>query len=272
MAPENSDGNRLEERSAGGAQDGSAASDTTSTETPVTETSASETSASLDDASPHLRAPKQERSRRTLQRIVQAALQLIGERGVEETSVQDIVQRADSSVGSFYARFEGKEDLLRYLEDRLWSDAEQRWQDALQAHAWDELELDDLVETVVRLLLQAYRAGARARRVLESRKGSEGVSDAARTFHQQLRSGIRELLLAHAEDMSHPDPELAVDLGLAVIVGAIREFEESADLTPVLPGLEDDRRIAELARLYKAYLGTANPRDGNQMDFFDIWG
>jgi AcrR family transcriptional regulator len=225
----------------------------------------------LDD-SPHLRTPKQARSRKTLKRIVDAALTLIAERGVEETSIQDIVREANSSVGSFYARFEGKEDLLCYLEDRLWSDAERRWHDALESHAFDELDLDDLVETVVRLLLESYRAGARTRRVLESRKGVDGPSDAARAFHLRLRSGIRDLLMAHADAMNHPDPRLAIDVGLAVVVGAIREFEESPELASVLPDLGDDARCAELARLYKAYLGTTNPRDGNQMDFFDIWG
>lgn len=231
-----------------------------------------DSAASPPEASPHVRAPKQERSRRTLERIVQAALTLIGERGVEDTSIQDIVRQADSSVGSFYARFEGKEDLLRYLEDQLWSDAERRWQEALESHPWTELDLDDLVETVVRLLLEAYRAGARARRVLESRKGIDGPAPAARDFHLNLRSGIRELVLAHADEMSHPNPELAVDVGLAVLVGAIREFEEASDLAAVLPELDDDRRVAELARMYKAYLGTANLREGTQMDFFEIWG
>lgn len=225
----------------------------------------------LED-SPHLRTPKQERSRRTLKRIIDAALALIGERGVEETSIQDIVARAESSVGSFYARFEGKEDLLRYLEDRLWRDAEARWTEALSAHDWSALEFDDLVETVVRLLLESSRAGARARRVLESRKGIDGPSEAAREFHRTLRAGIRDLMLAHLSEMNHPDPPLAIDVGLAVVVGAIREFEESPELTAVLSGLDDDRRVAELARMYKAYLGTSNPREGTQMDFFDIWG
>ena len=61
-----------------------------------------------------LRPPKQHRSRRTLQRIARAALELIAQSGVEGTTIEAIARRAGSSVGSFYARFESKADLLVY--------------------------------------------------------------------------------------------------------------------------------------------------------------
>ena len=70
------------------------------------------------------RLPKQHRSRRTLQRIARAALELIAQNGVEGTTVGAIVRRAGSSVGSFYARFDGKGDLLLYLDERIWEAAE----------------------------------------------------------------------------------------------------------------------------------------------------
>ena len=77
-----------------------------------------------------LREPKQLRSRRTLRRITEAALELIAETGVEGTTVHDIVERAGSSVGSFYARFGGKDDLLAYLDERIWETVELRWTEA----------------------------------------------------------------------------------------------------------------------------------------------
>jgi hypothetical protein len=76
---------------------------------------------------PGVRPPKQERSRKTLERIVAAALELLQESGVEGTTVSDIVDRANTSVGSFYARFKGKDDLLRYLRDRFQDEVLDRW-------------------------------------------------------------------------------------------------------------------------------------------------
>ena len=52
----------------------------------------------------HLNPPKQSRSRRTLERIVQAALKILEEQGHKALTVQAVVDRADSSVGSFYAQ------------------------------------------------------------------------------------------------------------------------------------------------------------------------
>ena len=51
----------------------------------------------------------------TWMRIAKASLEILGEEGADGLTVQAIVQRAGSSVGSFYARFDGKEDLLDYL-------------------------------------------------------------------------------------------------------------------------------------------------------------
>ncbi|GIS78817.1 MAG: hypothetical protein CM1200mP14_03830 [Gammaproteobacteria bacterium] len=62
----------------------------------------------------HLNPPKQSRSRQTLERIVQAALEILEEQGHKALTVQTVVDRAHSSVGSFYARFSGKEDLLDF--------------------------------------------------------------------------------------------------------------------------------------------------------------
>lgn len=74
-----------------------------------------------------VRPPQQARSRRTLHRLEQAALDLLRDQGLEGVTVAEVVARARSSVGSFYARFQGKEDLLRHLEVRFWEEALERW-------------------------------------------------------------------------------------------------------------------------------------------------
>ena len=71
--------------------------------------------------------PQQARSRRTLVRIVEASRTVIAERGRERLTVQEVVARARVSVGSFYARFAGREELLRYLDDELGSRERNRW-------------------------------------------------------------------------------------------------------------------------------------------------
>lgn len=225
--------------------------------------------------SPAVRPPKQDRSRQTLDRIVRSSLELIGEQGVEATTVKQIVRRARSSVGSFYGRFRGKEELLVYLEERLWGDALERWESALESGAWDDLTLPELVRKVVGLVLEAYRVGTRQRAVLAARNPNRGGADPAREFHVSLRRGLRHHLLSRGRDITHPHPSLAVDVALRVLVGAVRELEEDAALQGALPGVDDDRLVDELTRLVLAYLGgdaAALDEHGGPMDFFDVWG
>lgn len=199
--------------------------------------------------------------------MVRAALELIDERGVEATGVHDIVRRARSSVGSFYARFESKEDLLLYLEERLWNDALERWQTALDERDWQGLTLDELVGAIVRVLVEAYRVDARQRRVLDARRGGADADGLARRFHQRLRRDLEGLLLRHEGGIAHPDPPAAVAFALGALVGAIREARES----PEPPS--DERLVGELTRMVLGYLGEP-PGDGGRpgaVEFFEIW-
>lgn len=54
-------------------------------------------------------------SRNTKGKIVSAAWKLFYEQGFDETTVEDIVEESETSKGSFYHYFEGKDDLLGTL-------------------------------------------------------------------------------------------------------------------------------------------------------------
>lgn len=215
---------------------------------------------------PAFHAPKQERSRRTLQRILEASRELLAEQGADATSVQQIVERAGSSVGSFYARFDGKDDLLDYLERRVWDEARERWDRALEERAWGDVSLDELVPGVVRVLLDVGRHEAGVRQALQLRRGAGDDPEPVREFREHVRTGIRGLLLTHASEMEHPDPPGAVDVGLRVVVGGLRELEAVGEWS-------DEEMVGELSRLLLTYLGRGAPseREGASIDFFDVW-
>ena len=117
-------------------------------------------SAGAAESSP-VRPPVQARSRRTLARILDASLTLLGERGRDGLTVQDIVSRAGTSVGSFYARFSGKEDLIAYVEESVWTRARERWDEQLSARIGQDDLLGKRIRTVVELLLPLAKEGVR---------------------------------------------------------------------------------------------------------------
>ena len=221
-----------------------------------------------------VKPPQQERSRKTLARIVKAALELIEQRGVDGASVQDIARRARASVGTFYARFEGKDDLLKYLEVQLWADAEATWREALETHEWGSLSFEELVSTVVHILIEVDRAGARQRRLIEHSRGPGTASEVARAFEARLSEDIRELLLRHASRIEHPDPSRAVDVCLAVVAGTLRHRDSGRLGMTSLGGMDDAAWATELTHLCLAFLGGSSASTGSrsQMDFFEIWG
>jgi AcrR family transcriptional regulator len=59
------------------------------------------------------------RGQRTQQRIVDASLEVFGEKGYHQTSIDRITKVAGCSRVSFYQYFSGKEDLFRYLTGQV---------------------------------------------------------------------------------------------------------------------------------------------------------
>ncbi len=221
--------------------------------------------------------PKQDRSRRTLDRIARSALELMEEGGIEHATVASIVERAGASVGSFYARFGGKDDLILYLQDRIWAHARDRWDRALDPYDWGKFPLEPAVKEVVGLLLRSFRADYHQREILgrERRQDEEGARRVF-GFHQHILSTITPIFLAHRGEITHPDPEWAIRLGYRFAVGAIRELLELEASVGIVDGATTaDAIIPELARAWVAYLGVgvlqAGGEGGREVDFFDPW-
>ena len=63
------------------------------------------------------------RKARTRAAIVAAATRLFHEKGYEETSIQQIAERADTGVGTLYGYFASKDDILREVLHRARNEA-----------------------------------------------------------------------------------------------------------------------------------------------------
>jgi AcrR family transcriptional regulator len=231
--------------------------------------------------------PRQERSRETLDRIATAALELVEEVGVSRTTVAAIVDRAQASVGSFYARFPGKEDLIGFLRRRVWGEARERWDQAVTGQAWDGVPMQRVIEGVVSLLARSLEADNRRRKLLARDGGLDPEAQRhALSFHRHVLSDVTRLLMERRREITHPEPEKAVKIGYWVVVGAIRLFHDMHQAIGLEPdGLEPDVALGftgpeevapQLARLWVGFLrpgeGPGGSSGGVGVDFFDPWG
>ncbi len=213
-----------------------------------------------------LNPPKQSRSQRTLERIVAASLELLATEGPAGLTVHAVVDKADSSVGSFYARFRGKDDLLDYLGERIWDEALDRWNEALASRDWSELDFAELVAGAVGLLIDAQRSRSVYLRALDRAAGRQ--SDAYASFRSHVLVGLGELLLERRAEMDHEQPELAVRLGLRAVLGVI-----DAEHRVVKGRLDRETLVSECRSLLHGYLtGPVAAGPGDAVDFFDVWG
>lgn len=232
---------------------------------------AEDASAADAGTSEHVRPPRQERSRRTLERIVRAALEIIEEEGVQGVTVSAVVERAGSSVGSFYARFEGKEDLLYYLEERVWREARVRWEEARRGRSWDALDLEGVVRSVVELLVRIHQEDAGTRRALGRDAVGESLGEEARRFHALLAEEVRDLLLLRRDSIRHPSPARAATVAYGWAVGGIRELLRMGERGGEV--LDPDGVADEVTRGLVAYLSGSveGPEEAGEVEFFDVW-
>src|ERR1044072_9753256 len=61
------------------------------------------------------KAPRTERGRRTVRKLLEAAAQEFGSRGYHEAAITGITRRAGVALGTFYTYFESKEEVFRAL-------------------------------------------------------------------------------------------------------------------------------------------------------------
>lgn len=198
--------------------------------------------------------PRQERSRVTVERLVRATEILLAERGPESLTVHDIVSRAGSSVGSFYARFEDRDAALRYVEERFWREAEARWDAYLAADRWSGRSPLEIVSRVIRDLVRvvmADRARFRAFLVQALAHPASGLAERTLTLDRRIARRIAALLLSTDAGIAALVPEDVVAGGFVRVMGAVRDAVAFGDGSREAP-----RDLAlSLVRMYGSLLG-----------------
>ena len=198
--------------------------------------------------------PRQARARATLERIFEGTVELLGERSFESLSVADIVAQANTSVGAFYKRFSSKDALLPVLLDWIHRQQFEAIEAFVDESHWQGIGLSERVDAFVDALVKSYQEHRHLMKALVSRQYS---SDNAQSS-EQVESGERTLryyahwLLACRDEIRHPEPEIAVPIGLSGLVTQAQ--------TRLLFGvrsieLSDAAFTHELKRALLAYLG-----------------
>lgn len=202
-----------------------------------------------------LQPAKQDRSRETQNRILRATERLLKTELFESISIRRIVEEAETSIGSFYARFSDKNALLPVLY--------QQYEDQLAVQVSDletALENADSLEEVSRHAAAHFvnswgKTPNLSRALYEYVTCSREAASATGLLRRNQYSFLINAILRFGDQIQHVDPDRAAELGLyfMVVVCRNRLLYPTAPHTQLLKISKRELKI-ELEKLLCGYL------------------
>ena len=205
--------------------------------------------------------PKQARSRLTLHRLLAAAEALMEHGGLDAATVPAIAQTAGVSVGVVYRRFPGKDALLRAVYERFFSVYGEQNRVRLQSASMLDLPLPTLARAIIVGMTEGYRQRRGLLRALTRYARTHPDPEfrrAAQRMNREALTAIVYLLIRHREQISHPEPEKAIELGLLAVAATLQNIVLEEE---TLHGIQEPEHLEEeMVRLFFGYLGIEQQR------------
>jgi AcrR family transcriptional regulator len=201
------------------------------------------------------RPPQQSRSQETLDRILDAAEQVLAEKAFGEATLAEIMERAGVTVGAFYRRYPDKNALLRHLDERFFAEMSVRAGELFDPAKWVGASARSVIELFAQQAVEVYSTRRGLMRSLFLRARTDTVlQQSALDVNKRYIAQLRAVLMPLRAELTHPDPERAIELGFMMSIGALRELVVFGEIWPAPPA-HDPALAAEVARMYCGYLG-----------------
>jgi AcrR family transcriptional regulator len=212
-------------------------------------------------AEPNSLEPQQARSRESLRKLLKAAAEVLGQHGVEGSTIPRIAAHAGLTPGAVYRRFEDKETLLETMILGILERQAEGLPIGLTPEMSGQIPLKVFAEQVIYSILVSYRSNAGLlrgiRQFAQARTGTEFWKKAAK-LEARFFERLVELFLVNANDIRHPEPKMAVSLGMMMVICTLQEVVLNTPETKAWRGLlpQDDHALKrELTGALLAYLG-----------------
>ena len=205
---------------------------------------------------------RQERSSRTVDRLLDATVKVLDEQGIEKTTIPRIARRAGLSPGTVYRRFRNKDALLREVCLRM---LEQNYRNAMQAFAGApcvELSLAKIVRTMVQMTLEAerkHRGLLRALLLFTLQHPNAAFVRRSTELQRKTFDEVARMLLHKRREIRHPHPEVAIRFAMLMLGFAAQCTiilpRDPEELSRFLPNVHAQVE-RELPRMLLRFLGA----------------
>jgi AcrR family transcriptional regulator len=193
---------------------------------------------------------RQERSRATVDALVEATARILSREGFESASTNRIAEEAGVSIGSLYQYFPCKEALVAAVLDRH----NQRLMEVARGTLprIDTLPLEEAVRAIVTVGIDAHRVNPRLHRVLTEQMPRSAQLMGRASFSREIQGLFRTFLERHLDEIRPLD----LDLAAFLCVTSIEAVTHTAVLhrPDVLTGESATALVEEATRLIVGYL------------------
>ena len=156
----------------------------------------------------------QERSRATVDALVEATARILVREGFEKTSTNRIAKVAGVSVGSLYQYFPGKEALVAAVIDRHNEEIMALVRAALVEVA--EMPIEKAVRRLVTVAIEAHRIKPELHRVLAEQIPRAGKLD-VEAYNREIHALVRAYLDSRRKEMRKVDLDVATFICVSAI-------------------------------------------------------
>jgi AcrR family transcriptional regulator len=190
--------------------------------------------------------PQQARSRATIEAILQAAAHILGERGWEGLTTNEVAGMAGVSIGSLYQYFPHKLALVEAVRRRHFDDVLA----VLRAAADRQLPRAHRVESLVDGMISVHSRFPAAHRVLlEETPRSQDAGSLHDRFAARLHRRYEAIVRVNARNASPASLRIVARVLAAAVAGVVHDAAGQGTL-------QSERLRLELLRLVDSYLQT----------------
>jgi len=210
---------------------------------------------SLNPESLKVSKPKQARSKKTMENILDAAQQMLIDSTFDKANIQEIVKKANSSVGSFYSLFKTKNNLLECLLDRY-----QDWLIEI-VQEYNKQDIPEDMASRASLFIKEYikvnqqESGMLRARYIYNITKLNSIPEARLIKNELYQQEIESLFEPCMHEINHPNPKKALTfilLLLDIFIGEKIIFEEITNKNKA--ALNHQELHNECLRLFLNYL------------------
>ncbi len=173
--------------------------------------------ANTEPTPPGFRPPLQARSREALQKVLAAAEDVLAANGFDEFTMTAVADRAGVSVGAIYRRFDGKEQLLAAVKDRLLSHLEEDLAERLRTA---DPSLEGVVAEFATAIADAFAASGPAWPDLLQSAGKP-LKERGLEALETVRQLFEQASATYRSEVQRSDPQAALAAVERMMTGAL---------------------------------------------------